>query len=331
MYLETLEKLDIELTNTCNLKCPYCLKVKPSLKEFVKNFQELDYEVLTSFITKLKKYKLKEVILMGSLSEPTLYPKFLDLIRFLKGLNLTIHISSNANTHNEEWWKGLATLLTCKDSIIFSVDGSTQQIYKKYRIGGDLEKVKKHFQAFCSVQKENYSEVYLQTIDFPWYNCDEEYEKIKELFDSNKEYKFQRSYIKNYFPEKESGKLAKAEVFFRKNIESKIKSGTSPKPDCYVLKNKNLYMTYLGDIIPCGVVYEKYLFGSERKEGKIPNIYEINIDSSETFSQDFILKFNSFFKEHFTQTIFKNYECLRRCTKLYSNMFYIRNPKEEDT
>ena len=67
MYLETLEKLDIELTNTCNLKCPYCLKVKPSLKEFVKNFQELDYEVLTSFITKLKKYKLKEVILMGSI------------------------------------------------------------------------------------------------------------------------------------------------------------------------------------------------------------------------------------------------------------------------
>jgi MoaA/NifB/PqqE/SkfB family radical SAM enzyme len=67
MYLETLEKLDIELTNTCNLKCPYCLKVKPNLRKFVKDFQELDYEVLTSFIIKLKKYKLKEVILMGSI------------------------------------------------------------------------------------------------------------------------------------------------------------------------------------------------------------------------------------------------------------------------
>lgn len=54
MYLETLEKLDIELTNKCNLKCPYCLKVKPSLRKFVKDFQELDYEVLTSFIIKLK-------------------------------------------------------------------------------------------------------------------------------------------------------------------------------------------------------------------------------------------------------------------------------------
>ena len=67
MYLETLEKLDIELTNICNLKCPYCLKVKPNLRKFVKDFQELDYEVLTSFIIKLKKYKLKEVILMGSI------------------------------------------------------------------------------------------------------------------------------------------------------------------------------------------------------------------------------------------------------------------------
>ncbi len=67
MYLETLEKLDIELTNKCNLKCPYCLKVKPNLRKFVKDFQELDYEVLTSFIIKLKKYKLKEVILMGSI------------------------------------------------------------------------------------------------------------------------------------------------------------------------------------------------------------------------------------------------------------------------
>ena len=30
MYLETLEKLDIELTNLCNLKCPYCLRVSPN-------------------------------------------------------------------------------------------------------------------------------------------------------------------------------------------------------------------------------------------------------------------------------------------------------------
>ena len=54
MYLETLEKLDIELTNTCNLKCPYCLKVKPSLKEFIKNFQELDYKKIYSVLEDMR-------------------------------------------------------------------------------------------------------------------------------------------------------------------------------------------------------------------------------------------------------------------------------------
>ena len=30
MYLETLEKLDIELTNLCNSKCLYYLRVSPN-------------------------------------------------------------------------------------------------------------------------------------------------------------------------------------------------------------------------------------------------------------------------------------------------------------
>ena len=329
MYLETLEKLDIELTNLCNLKCPYCLRVSPTMKDSLKVSNQIDYNTLTNFILKLKKYNLKEVILMGSLSEPTLYYKFLEFIKFLKDLDLVIHISSNANTHNEAWWINLANLLTKEDSIIFSVDGSNQKLYKKYRINGNLETVKKHFQAFASVQEHNsnHCEIYIQTIDFPWYNCDEEYDKITKLFDPENKFKYYRPHLKNYYPEKESGKLAKLEKFFKHNIESKIKNGTALKPECYVLKNKNLYMTYLGDIIPCGVVYEKYLFGDERKEGKIPNLYDDT--NSKDFSKEFKDKFNSFFKEHFEKTIFKNYQCLRRCNKIYSELLYSRNPKKE--
>ena len=36
-----------------------------------------------------------------------------------------------------------------------------------------------------------------------------------------------------------------------------------------------------------------------------------------------------FFKEHFEKTIFKNYQCLRRCNKIYSELLYSRNPKKE--
>lgn len=329
MYLETLENLDIELTNMCNLKCVYCLKVNPLMKNYIKTPNQLDFDILTNFVKLLKKYNLKEVTLMGNLSEPTLYNKFLEFIEFLKSLNLTIHISSNANTHDENWWKKLATLLTKNDTIIFSVDGSTQESYKKYRVNGNIEIVKKHFIAFCSMQKIGYQcDIYLQTIDFPWYDCDEEYDKITKLFDPENKFKYHRTYIRNYFPEKESGKLAKLERFLKHNIESKIKNGTALKPDCYVLKNKNLYMTYLGDIIPCGVVYEKYLFGDERKEGKVPNLYDVT--DSEDFSEEFKDKFNSFFKEHFEKTIFKNYQCLRRCNKIYSELLYPRNSKEDE-
>ena len=42
MYLETLEKLDIELTNLCNLKCPYCLRVSPIMKDSLKLSNQIE-------------------------------------------------------------------------------------------------------------------------------------------------------------------------------------------------------------------------------------------------------------------------------------------------
>ena len=51
------------------------------MKDSLKLSNQIDYNTLTNFILKLKKYNLKEVILMGSLSEPTLYYKFLEFIK----------------------------------------------------------------------------------------------------------------------------------------------------------------------------------------------------------------------------------------------------------
>lgn len=61
----------------CNLKCPYCSVT------YRDTHSRIDLEVIKDYVTKLKSRGLKAVILTGG-GEPTAYPKFNELVQWLK-------------------------------------------------------------------------------------------------------------------------------------------------------------------------------------------------------------------------------------------------------
>lgn len=97
-------RVEIGLCNICNFNCPYCVE-----KHMMNTFDKfLDYESLKNFFNKLSVKEHVEVNLAGG--EPTLHPKFLDLVRFLKSKNYTTEVLSNGS-RKKEWWKKAAKYL----------------------------------------------------------------------------------------------------------------------------------------------------------------------------------------------------------------------------
>ena len=71
--------------------------------------------------------------------EPYLNPDFLEFIRYANSKNIYTATSTNAHYLDDE--KARKTVESGLDRLIISIDGSSQDTYEQYRIGGQLEKV----------------------------------------------------------------------------------------------------------------------------------------------------------------------------------------------
>lgn len=126
--------VSIEPTTSCNLRCPQC----PSgLREFSRPTGMLDMETYTKAIDQLGD-KLTYLTLYFQ-GEPYLNKSFLDMVSYASQKKIYTATSTNAHYLDDENCK--RTIESGLDRLIISVDGVTEETYKKYRIGGQLEKV----------------------------------------------------------------------------------------------------------------------------------------------------------------------------------------------
>jgi MoaA/NifB/PqqE/SkfB family radical SAM enzyme len=71
--------------------------------------------------------------------EPYLNPGFLDMVRYASSKKIYTATSTNAHYLNDENAK--RTIESGLDRLIISIDGTTQEVYEQYRVGGKLDKV----------------------------------------------------------------------------------------------------------------------------------------------------------------------------------------------
>lgn len=126
--------LEIEPTTSCNLRCPQC----PSgLREFTRNTGMLDLTLFKKIIDEV--YEELVWVTLYFQGEPFLNKQFLEFVKYAAEKNLYTATSSNAHYFTDDMAK--ATVESGLDRLIISIDGTTQDTYSKYRIGGNLEKV----------------------------------------------------------------------------------------------------------------------------------------------------------------------------------------------
>jgi radical SAM protein with 4Fe4S-binding SPASM domain len=71
--------------------------------------------------------------------EPYLNPAFLDMVKYASKKKVYTSTSTNAHYLNDKNAK--ATVESGLKRMIISIDGTTQETYEQYRVGGDLQKV----------------------------------------------------------------------------------------------------------------------------------------------------------------------------------------------
>ncbi len=139
--------VSIEPTTNCNLGCPEC----PSgLKSFTRPTGNLEIDFYKKTVDEIgDKLMYLYFYFQG---EPYLHPRFLDLVNYASKKN--IYTVTSTNAHFLTARKARETVESGLDRILISIDGTTQETYEQYRIGGSLEKVIEGTRNLIAAKKE---------------------------------------------------------------------------------------------------------------------------------------------------------------------------------
>ncbi len=126
--------ISIEPTTSCNLRCPEC----PSgLRSFTRPIGMLEPKFFQKVIDELA--PTLTWLTFYFQGEPYLNRNFLKMVAYAHNKGIYTNTSTNAHYLDSETAK--ATVESGLDRLIISIDGTTQETYQSYRIGGKLEKV----------------------------------------------------------------------------------------------------------------------------------------------------------------------------------------------
>lgn len=127
-------RIVIDSTNYCQLKCPLCPTPENMKKQ---EFSKLKYTNFKKICDEIGKYLYK--VTFFNWGEPLLNEELPDCIKEATKHGIRSHVCTNLNTYSYE----LLEKLVCSGlyKLTIAIDGTTQEIYEKYSVNGNLQKV----------------------------------------------------------------------------------------------------------------------------------------------------------------------------------------------
>jgi len=223
--ISSIDRINIELTNQCNLACRWCAGTGERSQGY------MDYDVFTSIFDQLRSGRvIVHEVHLYNVGESLLHPHFRKFIEYLGNLSnkpQTVLVT-NATLLSDEL---IEAIITSKgiDMIQFSIDGGTKESYEWLRRGAHWENTLKNIECFLE-RNDGSVKTGLITIDINERFSDE-FEtliKIVDFFDFRP-------------PHNWTGQ--------EKLTDSPIDSDINPHP-CWHIRN-NLVILWNGDITLC--------------------------------------------------------------------------------
>lgn len=126
--------ISFEPTTSCNLRCPEC----PSgLRSFTRPTGMLQNNFFRQTIDDIHEHLVYLIFYFQG--EPYLNPDFLEMVSYAHKKKIYTATSTNAHYLTDDMAR--KTVESGLDRLIISIDGTTQDVYTQYRVGGNLSKV----------------------------------------------------------------------------------------------------------------------------------------------------------------------------------------------
>lgn len=239
--------ISFEPTTSCNLRCPEC----PSgLREFTRPTGMLQSSFFEATIDSI--YKDILYLIFYFQGEPYLNPDFLKMVKYAHDKRIYTATSTNAHYLTDE--KAKQTVESGLDRLIISIDGTTQDVYQQYRVGGKLDKVLEGAKNIVKWKKELNSQTPFVFFQFLVVKPNEhQIEAIKKL---GKEIGVDQVRFKTaqvYDFENDPNQLIPANnkySRYKKDKNGKTISKSSLQNHCWKLWHANV-ITWDGLVVPC--------------------------------------------------------------------------------
>jgi radical SAM protein with 4Fe4S-binding SPASM domain len=250
--------ISLEPTTSCNLRCPEC----PSgLRSFTRPTGMMTKETYELIIDELQ-HHISYMILYFQ-GEPYLNPNFLETVKYANDRKIYTATSTNAHFLNPE--NSIKTIASGLDRIIISMDGTDQETYEKYRIGGQVEKVFAGIEKLVNTRKRLKSRkpyIILQFLLFE-HNISQ-LPHIKKLAKTLEIDKLELKTAQVYNYENGSDLIPKNDRYSRynQNDNNKYQIKSDHLNKCWKMWH-SCVMTWDGDIVPCCFDKDaKYVMGN---------------------------------------------------------------------
>ncbi len=238
--------LSIEPTTSCNLNCPEC----PSgLKKFTRPTGQMNLSNFKTLIDKQYKYLIWLTLYFQG--EPFLNPHFFEFVRYAR--KKKIFTSTSTNGHFLSPTLAKKTVESNLDQLIISLDGLDAETYKKYRIGGNYEKVMSGIQNLVKAKKAaGVSHPYLIVQFIVFKSNEHQIKKVKRL---KKELGVDKVEIKTaqfYNFEKGKDLMTSVDEYsrYKETREGEFQIKNKLKNRCLRMW-QGAVITWDGDVVPC--------------------------------------------------------------------------------
>ncbi|MDD5680977.1 MAG: radical SAM protein [Candidatus Omnitrophica bacterium] len=148
-------RLRVEISNACNLRCTSSKEAFSRCPQWEINNAApvlMSFDFFKKIADETGRYLTHAELY--NYGEPFMNPRAVDMIRYLKQINPEVIIEMHTNGHYFKTEKKREDIINSGlDILSFSVDGITQEVYEKYRIGGDLETVLRAIRGICALKK----------------------------------------------------------------------------------------------------------------------------------------------------------------------------------
>ena len=152
------KKVYVEITNNCNLNCPFCLKTKRKKKN-------MSFDEFKHVINQIKPYT--DYIYLHVLGEPLLHPNSNELIDYANSVGINVNITTNGylinnlkttnirqvnislHSFNDQYKLSLRDYL---DNLFKFEDECSSKTYINYRLWVD----NKHFENILNILEDHY-------------------------------------------------------------------------------------------------------------------------------------------------------------------------------